>query len=366
MFFYNAQLLSLYSETYTVTKEESFKRVVYETTEWLQREMTHPDGGFYSALDADSEGIEGKFYTWTHDELKEVLGSDVAIAQDYYQTTPEGNWEHGRNILHRKDDSTSASALKELNEKLLKARAPRIRPGLDDKILTGWNAMMICGLLDAYKAFGDGQFLDLALNNITFIETNLIHQHKVYRAFKNKHSTTEGFLEDYAFLIQAYSTLYQITFNEEWLQKAERWCDYVIANFYDDSEGYFHFASKNAEQLVAKKKEVFDNVIPASNSVMARSLFRLGTLLDRTDWKKLATDMSSRLASITESEPGYMSNWGILFSEITQGLAEVVIVGKDAEQVRGEFHRHYLPFTITLGTTIKSALPLLVGREAKD
>ena len=366
MLYDNAQLLSLYSEVYTITKEESFKNIVYETTEWLQREMMHPEGGFYSALDADSEGVEGKFYTWTYEELKHVLGDETQIVENFYQATREGNWEHGRNILHRKDDSIPSTKIKELKEKLLNARSPRIRPGLDDKILTGWNAMMVQGFIDAYKAFGDSMFLDLALNSISFLETNLIHKGKVYRAYKNKRSETEGFLEDYAFLVQAATALYQMTFNEAWLIKAEQWSSYVLDNFYDEHEGYFHFSSKAAEQLVTKKKDIFDNVIPSSNSVMARNLFHLGILLDKPDWKKIATDMSSRLAAITESEPGNMSNWGILFSEITNGLAEVIIVGSAAENMRKELHSHYLPFALTMGTETKSKLPILQGREAQE
>jgi len=366
MLYDNAQLVSLYSEAYAVTKEPSFKNVVYETIEWLQREMMNVEGGFYSALDADSEGVEGKFYTWTYDELKQVIDSDIQWIEEYYQVTQGGNWEHGRNILHRADDSFPSFKIIELKEKLLIARAPRIRPGLDDKIVTGWNGMMVVGLIDAYKAFSDPLFIELALKNVSFLEDNIIQNGKVYRAFKNKHSVTEGFLEDYAFLIRLYTYLYQVTFHEEWLTKAVHWTSYVMENFYDSTEGYFHFASGSAEQLVAKKKEVFDNVIPSSNSVMAHNLFRLGTLIDKSDWIKLATDMSSRLASITASEPGYMSNWGILFSEITTGLAEIVIVGAEAEKIRMELHRYYLPFTLTLGTTSTSTLPLFQGRELID
>ncbi len=366
MLYDNAQLLSLYSEAYAVTQEDSFKNIVYETTEWLQREMMHPQGGFYSALDADSEGVEGKFYTWTYSELEEVLGAELKIIENYYQVTKEGNWEHGRNILHRKDDSPPSSQIINMREKLLQARTPRIRPGLDDKILTGWNAMTIQGLVDAYKAFGDPAFLELSLKAISFLETYLIYNGKVYRAFKNKRSETEGFLEDYAFLIQAYIALYQVTFNEEWLRKAELWTNFVMEHFYDMNESYFHFSSHSSEQLIAKKKEIFDNVIPSSNSVMARNLFHLGTMLDNSHWTTLATDMSSRLASIIESEPGYMSNWGILFAEINHGLAEVVITGSDALSKRNEMHRHYLPFSLTLGTATTSNLPLLQGKESGD
>jgi len=368
MLYDNAQLLSLYSEAYAVTKDELFKKVVYETTGWLKNEMTHPGGGFYSALDADSEGVEGKFYTWTDDEIKEVLGTQAERITKYYHTTEEGNWEHGRNILKRGHESELQVApenLEELKKKMLAVRSKRIRPGLDDKILTGWNAMTIQGLTDAYKACGDEQFLLLALDNISFMENFLMADGKVYRAFKTKHSETEAFLEDYAYLIQAYTSLYQVTFNENWLNKAENWCHYVMEHFYDKEEGFFHFSSLSAEQLIAKKKEIFDNVIPASNSVMAHNLHTLGILLDKEEWKDHSVKMTSLIAGLIESEPGYMSNWGILLFEIIHGMSELVISGEDALTFRHELHQHFLPFAVTAGTSDKSELALLAGRDAK-
>src|SRR5205823_841367 len=163
-------------------------------------------------------------------------------------------------------------------------------------------------------------------------------------AFKTKHSVTEGFLEDYAFLIKAYHSLYQVTFDESYLAKAQHWMEYTIENFYDAQEKYFHFASAKAEKLIAKKKEVFDNVIPSSNSVMAQNLFHLGTLLDKEEWKTLAIDMVKPLIKIIASEPVYMSNWGILLSEITNGLHAVVISGKEAKARRKELNKNFLPF----------------------
>ena len=367
MLYDNAQLLSLYAEAYAVTKDEKFKSVVYETVGWLTREMTHRDGGFYSALDADSEGVEGKFYTWTWKELEEALGEDFAPVADYFHCTKEGNWEHGLNILVQEIDQPNGDEkIGVAKEKMFAYREKKIRPTLDDKIITGWNAMTVQGLVDCYKSFADKIFLELALKNISFIENNLIHDGRVYRAFKNKHSVTEGFLEDYSFLIQAYIALYQVSFEEEFLAKAGRWTEYILTNFYDPKENFFHFSSQAAEQLIAKKKEVFDNVIPSSNSVMARNLFRLGVLLDREDWKSIATDMTSRLSSIITSEPVYMSNWSILFSEIVNGLDEVVMVGEKINSFREEMHQNYLPFVLTLGAKEKSDLPLFEGREAKD
>lgn len=368
MLYDNGQLLSLYAEAYSITKDELFKNVIYEIVNWLECEMMHAEGGFYSALDADSEGVEGKFYTWTTEEINKILGKSARHFNSYYQITEEGNWEHGRNILRRDKNTKDENITEELKaqkQKLLAERAKRIRPGLDDKIITGWNAMTIQGLIDAYKALQDSKFLNLALKAIDFIETNLIVNSKVHRAFKNKHSQTEGFLEDYAFLIQAYTSLYQVTFNEAWLQKATTYTDYVQEHFYDAAEGYFYFTSNGAEALIARKKEIFDNVIPSSNSVMARNLFTLGVILDREDWKKQATEMVSKLSSLITGEPGYMCHWGVLLSEIINQPVEIVISGENAKTLRAELHTYYLPYSITVGSATKSNLPLLQGREPK-
>lgn len=368
MLYDNGQLLSLYAEAYSITKDEVFKNVIYETVNWLEREMMHSEGGFYSALDADSEGIEGKFYTWTSAEINTILGKSAPDFNTYYQTTEEGNWEHGRNILRRdpntKDENISEE-LRKQKQKLLSERGKRIRPGLDDKILTGWNAMTIHGLIDAYKALKDSELLTLALNAMSFIESKIIANGKVHRAYKNKHSNTEGFLEDYAFLIQAYTSLYEVTFNETYLKQASRWLEYVQEHFYDASEGYFYFASNSAESLIARKKEIFDNVIPSSNAVMARNLFRLGLILDREDWKQQATEMVSKLSSLIAGEPSYLCHWGVLLSEMINQPTEIVISGAEAQKFRMELHAHYLPYSIMVGSTTSSNLPLLQGREPK-
>lgn len=367
MLYDNAQLLSLYAEAYSITHDPVFKETIYETVGWLEREMQHLAGGFYSALDADSEGVEGKFYTWTEAELRTVLGPDTEKLMYHFQATAEGNWEHGRNILRRdrETDGIESDEVKTLKAKLLVARSKRIRPGLDDKILTGWNAMTIHGLIDCYKAFNDEHFLQLALGAISFLEEHVIDD-KVYRAWKGKRSATEGFLEDYAFLIQAYVSLYQVTFNEGWLHKANVWCDYVQQHFLDAEEGFFFYASDTAEALIARKKEIFDNVIPGSNSVMARNLFQLGVLLDREDWKEQARTMTSKLLHLITSEPVYTCHWAVLLSELIHEPAEVVIAGSEALTLRTELHQHYLPFTLTAGSTGESTLPLLENRLPKS
>lgn len=363
MLYDNAQLLSLYSEVYTVSKDKFFKTVIYETFEWLQREMTHANGGFYSALDADSEGVEGKYYIWKYDELIEVLGdAHGKLIAEYFEATPDGNWEHGSNILKATSSDLTNEVLQSAKQKLLSVRENRIKPGLDDKILTGWNAMTITGLVDAYHAFGDDQFLTAAQKNGLFIQSNLTEGNKLYRSFKGKRSATEGFLEDYAYVIQAFITLYQADFNEAWLRQAERFSEFVLENFFDKEETFFYFTSAQSEKLITRKKEIFDNVIPASNGVMTQNLFHLGILLDREDWKTLAISMTKELSHLIYNEPNYMSNWGIILTEIEQGMAEVAFVGKDYLSLKNEFRRNYQPFSLLMGTPTTSTLPLLTNK----
>jgi uncharacterized protein YyaL (SSP411 family) len=378
MLYDNAQLLSLYSEAYSISKDEYFKSIVTETFEWLQREMTNSDGGFYSALDADSEGVEGKYYIWTYDELVNLCEPHGKLVADYFEAIPHGNWEHGANILKQSEvvqplldrykisERELTTIIQSAKQKLLSVREKRIKPGLDDKILTGWNGMMITGLVDAYHAFGDEKFLQAAKKNAQFIQNNLAENNKLFRSFKGKRSTTAGFLEDYAFVIQAFIKLYQATFDELLLQQAKALTDFTLENFHDKKESYFYFTSAQSEKLIARKKEIFDNVIPASNGIMAQNLFHLGILLDREDWKQLAISMASELSHLIYNEPNYMSNWGIALTEINYGVAEVAFTGKNSLQLKNEFTRSYQPFALVMGTQTTSALPLLADKLTRD
>jgi uncharacterized protein YyaL (SSP411 family) len=379
MLYDNAQLMTLYSEAYSISKDESSKTVVYDTYEWLTREMMNLDHGFYSALDADSEGIEGKYYIWDHKELTNLIVEEHAdLFADYFEIIPGGNWEHGENILKQTDNVERLlaeynltqeqfnSLLRLVKNKLLEVREKRIKPGLDDKVLAGWNAMMLTGLLDAYHAFVEPKFLEIAILNIQFLEKNLLEGTKVYRSFKGKRGNTEGFLEDYAYVIQAYLKLYQATFNESWIAKATAMAEYVLENFYDTQESYFFFTSKQSEKLIARKKEIFDNVIPSSNGVMVQNLYHLGIILDRGDWKQLALEMTENLSHLISHEPNYMSNWGIVLTEMKAGLAEVVFTGESYLYQKRDFKQIYQPFALTMGAHKTSELPLLQGKTEVD
>ncbi|OON69202.1 thioredoxin domain-containing protein [Hymenobacter sp. CRA2] len=375
MLYDNGQLLSLYAEAYQLTQDELYRDVVEQTVAWARRELMSPEGGFYSSLDADSEGEEGKFYVFTLDELREALGDEAPLAADYYRCTAEGNWEHGRNILHRRHSDADfaqthqltpgvvAELLQGWRERLLAYRSQRVRPGLDDKILTGWNALMLRGLVDAYRAFHQPEYLQLALQNAEFIENNLRRAHGgLWRTTKNGRATIPAFLEDYALLIDAYTALYEATFAERWLQRARELTEYVLQNFADPAEPHFFYTDATGEALIARKKELFDNVIPGSNSVMAHNLLRLGTLLDVPAWREQAAAMLALVQDMAVKEPQHLAGWASLYLSLLFPLAEVAIAGPAAEQLRQELSRHPLPNAVLTGAAMESNLPLLQGR----
>ena len=378
MLYDNAQLMTLYAEAYALTKDDEFKTVIIETFEWLQTEMMDGHGGFYSALDADSEGEEGKFYVWPTDELKNILADDADLMLDYYSVKEEGNWEPGKNILirvqreedflnkHKLDREDWKGRLQNAKDKLLAVRDKRVRPGLDDKIITGWNAMMVIGLVDAYKALGEERFLQVALRNMQFIENELMEGLKLFRSYRGKRSHVMGFLDDYAYVIQACINLYEVTFDEYWINRAKALMQHTMENFYDSCDGFFQYSGLASEKLIASRKEILDNVIPSSNSVMAQNLLHLGILFDNAEWRSLSEKMVDSLSHLITVEPNYMSNWGIVRTEMKKGLAEVAFVGSDAAAAYLELARDFQPFVISMGFEQSGNLPLLEGKTTVD
>jgi uncharacterized protein len=371
MLYDNAQLMTLYSEAYAITRDDEFKTIVYETFEWLQREMTSDAGGFYSALDADSEGIEGKYYVWTKAEINTLLKENAELVSAYYNVTPDGNWEHGNNILtrlqtdkvflntHAVDEQLWKSIVKRSKHILLHEREKRTKPGLDDKIITAWNAMMIVGLTDAYRVFNDGIFLKAAEKNMRFLENEVMEGTKLYRSFKGSRSKVEGFLDDYAYVIQAYLKLYQVTFEEYWLNRAALFLEFTLDKYFDEAEGYFFYTGHDAEGLIARKKEIFDNVIPSSNAIMAQNLYQIGVILDRDDWKMKAIAMTTSFTHLIKGEPNYMAYWAMVYTEIRKGMAEVVITGDAMHELRSQIQTSFHPFALFMGTKSMSDLPLI-------
>ncbi|MFD2721649.1 thioredoxin domain-containing protein [Hymenobacter monticola] len=378
MLYDNGQLVSLYSEAFQLTQEELFREVVYDTIEFVRLELTNAEGGFYSSLDADSEGEEGKFYVFTKDELREILGDEEPLFSAYYNCTALGNWEHGRNILHRRQSDADFAAAHQITpgmvpelvagwkQKIMAVRATRVRPGLDDKVLTSWNALMLQGLTDAYRAFGEPEFLVMAEHNAAFIQKNLRNGAGLFRTCKNGRASISGFLEDYALVIQAYISLYEVSFTESWLREAEALTEYVLANFFDPTETQFFYTNRQAEALIARKKELMDNVIPGSNSVMAHNLRRLGRHLENLRYTDLAANMLAQVRHVVVKQGQHLANWASLYAALLRPGAEIAIIGPEAEDFREELSRQFLFDVILAGTETQSELPLLKLLKTPD
>lgn len=378
MMYDNGQLVSLYANAYKLTKNPHYKQVVQETLEWVERDMTSAEGGFYSSLDADSEGVEGKYYVFTETEIATIVGDeiDAKIFGDYYSTSSKGNWEHS-NILYRKQTKEKVAkkhniSLRELETilengkvKIMAERAKRIPPGLDDKILTAWNALMLKGYVDAYNAFGNQKYLDIALKNANFILNKMqIDGARLNRNFKNEKSVINAFLDDYALTIQAFVALYQTTFDEQWLYKADELMKYTQQHFFDEPSKMFNYTSDLDPALIARKMELGDNVIPGSNSTMARNLHLLGLYLYNKSYTELAEQMMHNMnETISLSpQPNFYSNWCHLYLDLVFPPYEVAVIGDDYAAKRTALLQNFMPNAIFLGGKDEGTLELLKSK----
>ncbi len=375
MLYDNSQLVSLYAHAFQQTKNPLYKKVVYETLDFVQHELTSPEGAFYASLDADSEGEEGKYYVWTKEEIEKALGGDADVFSIYYNVTAAGNWEHAKNILlrHETEEVTAKKlglSVAELKNKidagkakLMKIRDAKVKPGLDDKILSSWNALMIAGYVDAYRAFGEEAFLAKAITNADFLLQHAIAKNgEMTRNYKNGKSTINALLDDYAFTIAAFIDLYQATFDEKWLNEANLLTAYSLEHFFDPKSNMFFYTHNQYSNLISRKMEVADNVIPSSNSEMAKNLFLLGHFLNNEDYISKSKQMLINVEEDVQKNIYFYANWGILQAWFTSPLYEVAITGDDFKSKRQQFDAHYLPNTILLGGKTESKLALLENK----
>jgi len=376
MMYDNGQLLDLYSYAYKMYENPLYKKTIDKTVGWIASEMIDKSGGIYSALDADSDGEEGKFYVWTNDEITSAISdeTDLLIFKKRYDIKPSGNWEHDKNILHAKKtienlsksigktESEIDASIEQSLKKLGDIRSKRIRPGLDDKILTSWNALATHGLIEAYFATGNETAKNIAENNIKFLLEKQVQENgQLWRNYKNGKSTINAFLDDYALLIRVLMRYYEMTFDEQYLMKAEAIMSFAIQHFSDDESGLFYYTSDLDAPLVTRKRELSDNVIPASNSIMARNLLRLGLYLYKPEFIERARRMglSMKTSIETGNQPSYYSNWLQLYTELSDMPYEIAILGPDAKSLSEDLQSNYLPNSIMLGGTDEGTLKLL-------
>ena len=384
MLYDNAQLVSLYADAYLATKEELYKKMVIETLSFVEKELMAPNGAFYSSLDADSKNKsnkleEGAYYVWKKEELQTLLKSDFPLFQKYFNVNENGLWENGNYVLFR-NQSDKAFALQnkltlsELDSKvknwkqiLLSAKNKRPRPHLDDKTLTSWNALMIKGYVSAYRAFKNPHYKEVALKNANFIVKNQFQKDgSLYHSYKDGKSSIVGFSEDYATVIDAFISLYQITLDEKWLNKAKQLTNYAMTHFWDKKSNLFYFTSNAATGLITRKMEIADNVIPGSNSILAQNLFLLGHYYSNDTYSKTAQQMLNNVKEEALQSPTEYYNWLNLMLNYTGAYFEVAISGKDAMAKTSQLQSYYLPNILIAGATKESKLPILENRFAAD
>lgn len=377
-------MVSLYSDAYLITKNPLYKEVVYETLEFVKRELTDEDGTFFSSLDADSttpegELEEGAYYVWTKEELEPLLGEDYDLFADYFNINNYGHWEHKNYVLIRKDGlediaekheltpESLSEKITQLKSGLLKEREKRSRPRLDDKVLTSWNALMIKGYVDAYRVFDEPDYLNSAIKNAQFILDNQLKPDGgLNHNYKDGRSTINGYLEDYATTVEAYMSLYENTLDEKWLHTARDLTNYAFDHFFDDRNKMFYFTSDEDASLVTRNIEYRDNVVPASNSIMAKNLFRLSHYFDNEAYLKTATTMLNNVKPEMNSYPSGFSNWLDLMLNFTNKYYEVAVVGEDAPSRINELNKTYIPNKLIIGSLTENNLPLLKNRYVED
>ncbi|CDF79630.1 thymidylate kinase, partial [Formosa agariphila KMM 3901] len=385
MLYDNAQLVSIYSNVYAVTKDELYKQTVQQTLNFLERECLDETGAFYSAIDADSKNNEGNleegaFYVWNQEELKTILGTDFNLFKSYYDISDSGLWKNELYVLKRNQFSVSEISKNndisevDFNVKinkwksiLLKARNKRALPRFDHKILTSWNALTINAYLDAYRVFRDPHYLEIARKTANFIITKQLRTDGgLNHVYTNGTSSIDGYAEDYAATIEAFINLYQVTLDETWLDKAVKLINYTITHFYDKENKLFYYTSNNSTPLITRTKESTDGVIPSSNAMLASSLFKLSLYYFNENYSNKAKDMMHIMQDHMLESPSSYSKWLSLLMDYSNPFYEVVLSGDNAIALVTELNGYYLPNIIVGGATSESSLPLMENKFNKN
>jgi uncharacterized protein YyaL (SSP411 family) len=381
MLYDNALLIRLGAHLWQATGDTEVRRVVEETAQWVAREMTSPEGGFYSSLDADSGGIEGEFYVWSPSELDRLLGSDAPLVKDYYGVTVGGNFE-GRNILHVKGELALGAARAGISIDLMKkiildakdtlysVRARRSWPGRDEKILASWNGLMLRALALAARVFDREDFRKLAIRNGEFLNRHMIVNGRVMRSRMGSTSKITGFLEDYASLGLGFVALYELTFDEVWVKRATELADSMIKWFWDEQLGAFFDTPSDAEQLITRPREPTDNATPSGTSLAVDLLLSLSELRHDAEMRRRATFVLESLATPLMRYPTAFGHLLGAADMAVNGATEVAIAGRPGEKsfaaLESAVASRYVPSLILAGGSAHGEVALLEGRETRN
>jgi len=379
MLYDNALLINVMAEAYQLTANPKYARAIRQTIAFIEREMMSDENGFYSALDADSEGVEGKFYTWDKKEIEQVLGEDAAFFCVFYDVTDKGNWEH-TNILRVREplalfaekqgiqEAACEEKLRIAGQKLLAQRSKRIRPLLDDKILLGWNALMNTAYAKAYAALGDTAYREKAIQNMQFLESKFIMEGGHWcHTYKNGQARIMAFLDDYAYLVQAYIHLQEITGTGNYLVKARVLTEWVIDNFVEASTGFFFYTHQQQTDVIVRKKEVYDGAVPSGNAVMAYNLLYLSFVFDQKQWAEHSRNMLGSLGKAIVKYPTSFGVWAMSLQSVTIGMLEIAITGQRAKEFLCPVLQRFIPNKIIQAEETNSHFfPLLAGKKGPN
>ncbi len=370
MLYDNALLVTVLSEAFQITQKQVYKNVIEETIEFIFRELSDKSGAFYAALDADSEGVEGKFYTWSYDELQTILPKHLFEPFcTYYQIKEAGNWEH-TNIVWTTETIENAwsDELVEAKEILFTYRANRIRPGTDSKILLSWNGLMISALCKAYASIGNITYLKRAEEVMGWLELNLQSSNEhLYHTYTNGIAKSIAFLEDYAYIIQAYIELHKVSGEANYLIKAKKWMNYVQLHFIDEQGVFFYFTSDEQKEGIVRKKESYDGATPSSNAMICASLIYLGSIFDEPKWIDQSTKMLCSMHSMLVQYPSSFGYWAQSFFQLAYGVTELVGVGNRVNKDLTPILKRFLPHVLTLWVDREdSQFPLSIGKQGVE
>ena len=377
MLYDNALLIRLGAYVWQATRDEEFMRVTEETVRWVEREMTSPEGGFYSSQDADSEGEEGKFYVWTLPELDKLLGSDSPIVREYYGATPGGNFE-GKNIFHVRTDSSLIAARAGIKRQLLdriiadakatlyNARAKRIWPGRDEKILASWNGLMLRGIATAARVFERDDMARLAIRNGEFLYSRMIEGGRISRLWSKNGNKRNGFLEDYAAVGLGFISLYELTFDLKWISRATEIAHSMVQWFWDDQLGAFFDTPSDAEVLITRPRDPTDNATPSGTSLAVDLMLTIAELTHDADMRRRATFVLETLATPLLRYPSAFGHMLGAADMAVNGAVEVAIAGVPADKsfkaLAHEVASHYVPSLVLAGGSSAAGVALMEGR----
>ena len=379
----NGQMVVLYCNAYKVFGNDLFKEIVFKTLNFIEKEWLSPYGSFYSAFDADSLNEENKleegaFYSWKKTELQEIISDDFELFSKVFNINEFGFWENENYVLIQNNSLEEIANENMITTELLKSkksnwekklydyREQRKKPLLDDKCLTSWNAIILKAFAEAYKTFGEENYKCIAINNGEFIAKNCWSEDGfLFRNFKNGKSSITGYLEDYAHVIDAFISLYEITLDEKWLFYSKQLTHYCFDYFYNEKQQFFSFKHKNDSQLISEHFEIEDNVIPSANAVMARNLKKLSVYYENNYFETIAKKMLQNILPIIDYASAF-SNWLQLYLDFDEQHKELAICGKESDYFVKKINKKYLP-NITIAATEKdSMLPFLRNRTHND